>query len=93
MAQIKANMVDSYLRRPDGSHRTILIYGQDIGLVAERAEKLAKTYMADNSDPFAFLRIDSADIAADPMRLADEANTIPLFGGSRVILIQLSGNK
>lgn len=93
MAQIKANMVDSYLRRPDASHKTILIYGQDIGLVAERAEKLAKLYLADNSDPFSFLRIDSAEIAADPMRLADEANTIPLFGGSRVILIQLGGNK
>lgn len=93
MAQIKANMVDSYLARPNRAHRTILIYGQDIGLVHERAEKMAQTFLKDNSDPFALLRIDSADIASDPMRLADEANTIPLFGGSRVILVHLSGNK
>ena len=93
MAQIKANMVDSYILRPNSSHRTILIYGQDVGLVNERANKLAQFYLKDNSDPFALLRIDSADIASDPLRLADEANTIPLFGGSRVIVIHLSGNK
>ncbi|MCT4655629.1 MAG: DNA polymerase III subunit delta [Cohaesibacter sp.] len=93
MAQIKANMVDSFLKRPDGKYRTILIYGPDIGLVAERADNLAKSYLKDNSDPFAFLRLDGAEIASDPLRLADEANTISMFGGNRVIMIQLSGNK
>ena len=93
MAQIKANLVDSYLRRPDANHRTILIYGQDIGLVAERADRLAKQLLGDNPDPFAFLRLDSSEILSDPMRLTDEANTISLFGGNRVILIQIEGNK
>nr|WP_321455207.1 DNA polymerase III subunit delta [uncultured Cohaesibacter sp.] len=93
MAQIKANMVDSYLIKPNYSHKVILIYGQDTGLVAERAERLAKTYLKDNSDPFAVIRLDSTDIASDPLRLADEANTISMFGGNRVITIQMSGNK
>ncbi len=33
----------------------------------------------------------SAAIADDPGRLADEANAVPLFGGERVITVQLSG--
>ena len=93
MAQIKANMVDNYLQRPNSAHRMILIYGQDTGLITERAERLAKRYLKDNNDPFAAIRLDSSEIASDPLRLADEANTIALFGGSRVITIQISGNK
>ncbi|SNZ19883.1 DNA polymerase III subunit delta [Cohaesibacter gelatinilyticus] len=93
MADIKANMVDSYLNRPDPKHRVILIYGQDIGLITERAEQITKTYLADNNDPFALLRLDAGEITSDPLRLADEANTISMFGGCRVILVHLSGNK
>jgi DNA polymerase-3 subunit delta len=93
MAQIKANMIDAYLVKPNLSHKIILIYGQDTGLVTERAERLAQTYLKNNSDPFAVVRLDSADLANDPLRLADEANTISMFGGSRVITIQMSGNK
>ncbi|WP_373235770.1 DNA polymerase III subunit delta [Cohaesibacter celericrescens] len=93
MAEIKANMVDRYLQRPNPEHRTILIYGQDTGLITERAKRLAEQILKDNSDPFAALRLDSSEIASDPLRLADEANTIPLFGGNRVITIQMTGNK
>lgn len=93
MAQIKANMVDNYVKKPNRAHRVILIYGQDTGLIAERAETLAQTYLKDNSDPFAALRLDSSEIASDPLRLADEANTISMFGGARVITIQMSGAK
>ena len=93
MAQIKANMVDSYIRKPNPAHKIILIFGQDTGLIAERADRMSQFYLHDNSDPFASLRLDSSEIAADPLRLADEANTIPLFGGCRVIMIQQSGNK
>ena len=93
MAQIKANMVDTYVQKPNSVHRVILIYGQDTGLITERAERLARQLLKDNTDPFAAVRLDSSEIASDPMRLADEANTIALFGGSRVITVQMSGNK
>ncbi|SNY90528.1 DNA polymerase III, delta subunit [Cohaesibacter sp. ES.047] len=93
MAQIKANLVDGFIVKPNPSYKVILIYGQDTGLVAERADRLAKVYLKDNTDPFAMLRVDSGDIASDPMRLADEANTIPLFGGCRVIVVQMSSSK
>ena len=93
MAQIKANLVDGFIVKPNPSYKVILIYGQDTGLIAERADRLAQTYLKDSSDPFAMLRLDSGEIASDPMRLADEANTIPLFGGCRVIVVQISSSK
>ena len=93
MAQIKANMVDSFIARPNPAYKVVLIYGQDTGLITERADRLSQVFLKDSGDPFATIRFDSTEIAADPLRLADEANTIALFGGSRVILVQVSGNK
>nr|WP_321442761.1 DNA polymerase III subunit delta [uncultured Cohaesibacter sp.] len=93
MAQIKANMVDSFIARPNPQYKVILIYGQDTGLITERADRLAQHFLKDNSDPFASVRLDSSEIAADPLRLADEANTISMFGGCRIIILQVSGNK
>ena len=90
MAQIKANGVDAYVKRPDPRHKLVLIYGPDTGLVSERAAALAKASGADLNDPFSTIRMASDDVAADPSRLADEAHTVSMFGGTR--LIWLSGH-
>ncbi len=91
MVQVKAADADRFLVRPDPAVRVILIYGNDDGLVAERAERFASAALGKSDDPFAHVRLDAATIADDPGRLADEANAVPLFGGQRVITVQLSG--
>ncbi len=93
MVQIKAADADRFLARPDPAVRVILIYGNDDGLVAERAERFAAAVLGKSDDPFAHVRLDAAAIADDPGRLADEANAVPLFGGQRVITINLSGGR
>ena len=42
----------------------------------------------DANDPFAFVRIEGEDLSANPSRLVEEANTIPLFGGRRAVLVR-----
>lgn len=91
MVQIKAADADRFLARPDATARVILIYGSAEGLVAERAERFAAAVLGEDGDPFAHVCLDSSAIADDPGRLADEANAVPLFGGRRVITVQLSG--
>ncbi len=93
MVQIKPADADRFLARPDPARRVILIYGNDDGLVAERAQRFAAAVLAESGDPFAHVRLDSATIADEPGRLADEANAVPLFGGQRVITVSLSGNR
>jgi DNA polymerase-3 subunit delta len=61
--------------------------------VAERATAFARAVTGDSADPFSLVRLDSAEIADDPARLADEAHAVPLFGGRRAILVRLSGNR
>lgn len=87
MADIKAARVDAYLNRPDPTHKIILIYGPDRGLVSERGALLAKKSGAALDDPFATIRLAADEAASDPQRVADEAHTVSMFGGKRLIWI------
>lgn len=93
MVQVRPTDIDRFLGKPDPAVRVVLIYGPDDGLVAERAGTFARAVVGDSGDPFALVRLDSAEIADDPGRLADEARSVPLFGGTRAILIRHSGSR
>lgn len=93
MVQLKPQDAERLLKKPDPSIPVLLIHGSDVGLVSERAAAFAATVIADNPDPFALVRLEQSEIAANPGRLADEANTIGLFGGRRAIRVRLGGNR
>jgi DNA polymerase III subunit delta len=90
MTELKAKDVESYLRRAP-AHAIIVVYGPDRGLVSERAGNIAKNTGVALDDPFSAIRLDAADIDADPPRLADEAATISMFGGKRLIWVKGTG--
>lgn len=92
MAQMKAHQVEGWLKRPDPAVVAVLIYGPDRGMVSERAKAFAKTVTADTDDPFNVLKIEAGELEADPGRLFDEAATVPMFGGDRLIWISGAGN-
>lgn len=93
MVQIKPADADRTLARADPAIRIVLIYGSDEGLVAERAERFAAAALGKGADDFSRLRLESAEIAEDPGRLADEAHAVPLFGGTRIIFVRVAGNR
>lgn len=88
MAQKKANEVDSFISRPTSSFPVVLLYGPDKGLVSERARRFAEATKLPLDDPFAVIRMEADEIDADPAKLADEARTISMFGGQRLIWIK-----
>lgn len=87
MAMIKAHEADRALARPDPAFRLFLFYGPDAGLISERAAALARGSVDDPQDAFQLIRMDGDDVASDPLKLVDEANTIGLFGGRRAIRV------
>src|SRR6185312_14891077 len=93
VVEVKPASADRFLAKPDPAIRTILLYGPDDGLVAERGAAFVKAVVGDTDDPFSHIRFEIADIADDPARLADEAHAVPLFGGRRAITIRVSGNR
>ena len=85
MVAVKAADVDAFLARPDPARPVVLIFGPDAGLVSERATALIKASVDDVSDPFSLVRLEAEELSANPARLAEEAQTIPLFGGRRAV--------
>jgi DNA polymerase-3 subunit delta len=93
MTALKAHEVERFLGKPDRSIGVFLIYGNDTGLISERATRLGQALLGKNADPLSIVRLESGEIAADPARLADEAYAIPMFGGDRVIRVDVAGNR
>jgi DNA polymerase-3 subunit delta len=91
MVAVKSHEAERFLARPPPHIYLYLVFGPDAGLVTERARKIIFSAIEDPKDPFQLVRIGGDELANDPARLADEANTIPLFGGRRAILIEAQG--
>src|SRR6185437_17083605 len=90
MTVIKTSDIDRFVAKPNPAQPVVLVYGPDAGLVRERVDALVRTSVDDPADPFALARIESEELSANPGRLADEANTVPLFGGRRAVLLRMN---
>ena len=87
MVALKAHQVDAFVAKP--AQPVVLVFGPDSGLVRERAEALIRASVDDINDPFSLARLDGDDLATEPTRLVEEANTIPLFGGRRAVWVKV----
>lgn len=85
--------VEPFLQRPDPMVRVILVYGPDSGLMRERADILAATVVEDLNDPFNVAVLTSDILKDDPARLSDEANSISMMGGNRLVRIENAADK
>jgi len=92
VAQKKAGEVEAFLSRPDTSFPVVLLYGPDPGLVSERAGTVAKLSGVDLADPFSTVTLNADELERDIGRLFDEARTMSLFGGRRLIRVRGAGN-
>ena len=91
MVALKGADIDKFVARPDPTRPVVLVFGPDAGLVRERAEALVRASVDDPKDPFQLARLDGDELAGEPTRLVEEANTIPLFGGRRAVWVRASG--
>ncbi len=93
MVAIKTHEAERFLGRDIGSYAAFLVHGPDVGLVSERVRRIVAALVDDPADPFQLVRLTDDDLAGDPARLADEARTMPLFGGRRAVLVDGGGAK
>lgn len=91
MAALKGKAIDAFLSKRDTAAAAVLVYGPDLGLVRERADKIAALTGADPKDPFNYLELQDGDLKGEPSRLADELCALSLMGGERVIRIRTNG--
>ena len=88
MVAIKGRDAERFVDAPPAPIFLFLVFGPDAGLVRERALRLVARRVDDRHDPFSFVEMSGEAVAADPLALLDEANTVPLFGGRRAILVE-----
>lgn len=75
--------VEAFLREP-GPCRVVLLYGDDAGMIRDRGAALVRTVAGSLDDPFRVV-----ELARDEMtRLPDEAASLPLTGGRRVVRVR-----
>jgi DNA polymerase-3 subunit delta len=86
MTAIKAHQADQFLRTLAVKQLAILVFGNDAGLVSERARAAAMRLAGGGPQPAGeIVRIEDADLETDPDRLLVELQTVPMFGGPKVV--------
>jgi DNA polymerase-3 subunit delta len=85
---IRNQEADAFIARPDPRRIVVLVFGPDVGLVRERAEALLRDASKNSTDPFSVVTVEGDVLAGDPGRLADEARTVGLFGGRRLVHVR-----
>lgn len=83
--------VERFLRQPHLP--VVLLYGPDQGLVRERAERLIGAVLDEPQDPFRLSELSADVVRTDPGRLLDEARTLCLMGGRRVVRLRQAGDQ
>lgn len=85
MVAVKAAQAASFLKSIERRIVAILVFGQDAGLVMERAREAANRLASRESPPSEILQIEDADLENDPGRIAVEVQTVAMFGGARIV--------
>lgn len=85
MVAIKAQQAEAFVKAPNKDVIAVLVHGPDTGLVSERARSLAKALSNRGGEDAEIVRIDEPDLDGNPDRLVVELQTIPMFGGGKVV--------
>ncbi len=89
--KLESRQLASFLANP-GAVRGALLYGEDEGLIRDRAETLVRAVIGATEDPFRLSVVSREAAAADPNLLAGEMAALSLIGGRRCVRLRGATN-
>ena len=89
--KLEARQLASFLADP-GAARGALLYGEDEGLIRDRAEALVRAVVGATEDPFRLSVVSREAAVADPNLLAGEMAALSLSGGRRCVRLRGATN-
>ncbi len=81
--KLDARQIEGFLRDP-ASAQVVLLLGDDVGLIRERAKRLVVAVAGATDDPFRVIELDREAIGAVPEEMA----SMPMTGGRRVVRVR-----
>ena len=90
LVAIRAGNAAKFVDAPPATCQAVLVYGTDAGLVSERARLIAGAFANREQPAGEIIRVEDPDLEADPDRFLVELQTVPMFGGSKVVRSTLS---
>jgi DNA polymerase III subunit delta len=81
--KIETVRIDRFLGDP-GRARVVLLYGEDVGLIRERATRLVRQVAGATDDPFLVVQLERDELDAIPAEMA----SLALTGGRRVVRVR-----
>jgi DNA polymerase-3 subunit delta len=91
MTAIKQAGLETFLRKPDPAISALLIYGEEPDAVRELASRAVRKIAGSLDDPFSVTTLLEQVLASDPARLADEVQSMSMFGGQKAIWVKGAG--
>ncbi|MSO64709.1 MAG: DNA polymerase III subunit delta [Alphaproteobacteria bacterium] len=91
--KVAARQADGFVTRPPKNVQAVLVYGPDLGLVAERVSALRRAVVGEHDDPFRVTELAADTLIEDPARLGDEVAALSLSGGRRVVVVRDAGDR
>jgi DNA polymerase-3 subunit delta len=88
MTAYKAHQVARLIEAPPNAVHGYLLYGSDPGQISERVSSLAKRLSELSTPAGEIIRLHDQDLAQFPGRLLTEVQTLPMFGGRKVVCVK-----
>lgn len=85
--KLEPRLTETFLRDP-GRTRAVLLYGDDVGLIRERAGRLVRAVAGASDDPFRVIELERDGAGAIPAEMA----ALSLSGGRRVVRLREAGD-
>jgi DNA polymerase III subunit delta len=80
---------DAFIKHLPREMTFYLVHGNDEGLIRERSKGIVGAVLEGDADPLRLVRFDGDALARESGTLAEEAYAVSMFGGHRVIWIEL----
>jgi DNA polymerase III subunit delta len=81
--KLDARRIEAFLKDP-GDTRVVLLHGEDVGLIRDRAARLVRAVAGSADDPFRVVELEREEF----VRIPDELASLSLTGGRRVIRVR-----
>ena len=91
--KVAPRQANAFLASIPATVRALLLHGNDLGLISERARKVATAFSDDLDDVFSVTRLEGDQLASDTGALGDAAESLAMTAPCRLVLVKGRGSE